>query len=513
MRAVPAVQWRKEVRELLPWWCAIVMTVVVCWALMQPHAVPEDWLDTWKRTVNRDFVMSLGLIVYAAGAVTLGALSIGNEYSNDTLTLLLVQPAERKQVLRVKLVVLTLMLTALGALVIAAWDAEPMWALIAGDLGRWVLIVLPLACGLLLAPWMTMFARGPLGGAVFATVLPSLLWMAATDARLPRSLFWVGAGALAVAGATMTWRTFMGLEVAGESRSNVDFTDWFSRSQGNLAPSRTQNRLWLLVKKELRLQQPTFMVAALYVAAWLIVVVGRRFSRGVLSYSQVYVITFLNMALVPLAAGALPSAEERRLGATDWHTLLPFAAWKQWAIKAGVAVGVAFALGVMLPRFLATMSTTPSGYRDGIEPLTAVMMCLGALYVSTLNTNGLRALLATGPVLALCFATAIFLDYYLVSPRYGVVLPLVRGLAKALPVVDVDGGAYLWWARHGPEWFAAGLGALLLWFGNANHKTSDRSRGRLARQFGWIFTYLIAALLGFSFGLELISVWLSQAPR
>jgi hypothetical protein len=76
-----AIQWRKEFRELFPWWCATVVTMLVCWALMRPDLMPADWLFRWALDLGRNFMLGLGLVAYAAGAVTLGALSIGSEYA------------------------------------------------------------------------------------------------------------------------------------------------------------------------------------------------------------------------------------------------------------------------------------------------------------------------------------------------------------------------------------------------------------------------------------------------
>ena len=56
------------------------------------------------------------MLAYVLGSVALGALSIGHEYTNRTLTLLLSLPADRRRLYLVKLGVLIPMLLTLGAL-------------------------------------------------------------------------------------------------------------------------------------------------------------------------------------------------------------------------------------------------------------------------------------------------------------------------------------------------------------------------------------------------------------
>lgn len=66
------VQVRKEVRGLLPWWTAIAVAIVACTLLARQEIAPP---------LLNEKIFLAGLIAYAAGAVTLGALSIGHEFS------------------------------------------------------------------------------------------------------------------------------------------------------------------------------------------------------------------------------------------------------------------------------------------------------------------------------------------------------------------------------------------------------------------------------------------------
>ena len=108
---------------------------------------------------------------------------------------------------------------------------------------------------------------------------------------------------------------------------------------------------WLLVKKELRLQQLTFAVSGLYVVGWVGVLAFGSFapaSRATL----LFMLTVFHSGAIPLLAGSLASAEERKLGTLEWQLLLPMARWKQWVTKAAVALGIALTLTLGLPALL-----------------------------------------------------------------------------------------------------------------------------------------------------------------
>src|SRR5206468_4147789 len=112
---------------------------------------------------------------------------------------------------------------------------------------------------------------------------------------------------------------------------------------------------WLLAKKELRLQQLSFVVGGFYglacFGAWSV-----RWRNPGMADALVFAFTNVNIAAVSLLAGALASAEERQLGTVEWHTLLPTPAWTQWAIKAGTALGVAVVLGLGVPTLLSSLA-------------------------------------------------------------------------------------------------------------------------------------------------------------
>jgi hypothetical protein len=441
--------------------------------------------------------------VYATGTVVLGALAIGQEYSHHTLPAWLAQPVDRRRLLLTKLTVLlpmvaTLAVFAAGAflpgLVFAAPPPYPVILLVGS---------LPAVCAIGVAPWFTMVGRGPLAGAVFTVVPPGLMWAMGSYVGLPTFVFLAATMLLAAIGAVMTWRTFLRLESTGSHQAEIDLSAWLPRANGAVSHAkadRPRGQVLVFIRRELRMQQATFIVAGLYVTTCLLTILGRQFSGGVNTDATLFVATFMNSGLVAFLSGAVVSAEERRLGTADWHNLLPMAAWKQWAMKVAVAVGLTYVLAALVPEFIARLADVP-GIRDGMEPLTVIVLCVVALYVSTLSTSGLRALLLTGPVLFILGALLVVVQFAREVPESVPGASVTGWMASMVPVTSIELGGKVWgWLRSVQEGMAAGFVVLLLWFGHTNHRTADRSPGRVAKQFAWLvaFTWFAALLTAFA---------------
>ena len=87
-----ALQIRKETRALLPVWTACASALVLV-------ALVGD---------ARFYLAAL--LAYGLGAIALGALSVGHEYSGRTLALLLSFPLDRRRLFLLKLAVLSVLL-------------------------------------------------------------------------------------------------------------------------------------------------------------------------------------------------------------------------------------------------------------------------------------------------------------------------------------------------------------------------------------------------------------------
>jgi len=473
MRSPVGIQARKELRELLPWWGAAAVTVVAAGQVSQQSLI---------RPISSEHALVAGVFAYVAGSVALGALSIGHEYSYRALPVLLAQPIHRARVLATKLAILATLLAALFAL--AAWQLPTDGAFWSRGWPWRIFLILPSIGALLLTPWLTMVSRGPLGGAVFSVALPFVLFVigaqAFTRGEAAMDFAFVSTLALVGAGGLLTWRTFLRLEAIDGPDAEIGVPVWLRRGvrSGATARRRIRHPLWLLALKELHIQQMTFVVSALFVVAWIAIAIATVPSFGTIRPAHT-AITYIHGAVVALMAGALASGEERQLGTLDWQTLQPIRARTQWAIKAGVALALALILGFGLPGLFWIIEGSPNlGRFPWTMPLGAVLLTSTALWVSSLSTSGMRALLATFPVIAGIAVVFVTLE----RPRLGgaaLLEPLATGLLALVPLEWPAVRELLWWTRMA---MPAVLAGLLLAHAHANHRSADRGLPRVTVQ-------------------------------
>jgi ABC-type transport system involved in multi-copper enzyme maturation permease subunit len=225
----PALVW-KEVRGLGPTWLTAA-------ALLVAVGFVETSLDT---------VSQLTVLFYVGACALLGALSIGQEFTDRTLAALLAQPAARSSVLLHKLGVVAAMLLALGGLA-WAYGLTPLavaraWPEISPT-GRVLATVLPVLGGVLLTPCLTLLTRSALAGCVFTiglsmvmaigsqAALPWLYGDAATLAQANARILDIFAHtmlAVVVLSALVTWRLFMRLEAIEGRGLELHLPAWLS---------------------------------------------------------------------------------------------------------------------------------------------------------------------------------------------------------------------------------------------------------------------------------------------
>lgn len=237
--------------------------------------------------------------------------------------------------------------------------------------------------------------------AALAAVVVWYRWIGPTAAgmeALRDVLLTTGLATACVLSAVAGWRLFMRLEAIDGRDADVNWPSWLRSAitredRDTLARARRTNPLWLLVKKELRIQQLSFVVAGINVLIWLGLAVLGRFedaSRPVLE-----AIVVLYGGLLAILIGALASAEERRMGTLEWQTLLPVTAWRQFVVKTAVALGLSLALAFALPVLMAQGELGVSLWHAG----AVLLLTIGSLLVSSLCGSGLKAMAVSGPAL------------------------------------------------------------------------------------------------------------------
>ena len=473
----------KEFRALLPVWIAGAA------ALVAGSMIAE------LRTAA-----SLFALAYAAACVSLGALSLGHEYAHRTLPLALAMPVARGRLLAVKLAVLALMLASISALM---WLTRPWPAGISGEMVLSEAVLLLVACcALCLAPALTMLTRSALAGAVFTIGIAGLLLTAADLAASARfgaeqaalsdafklRLFVSTLAGVCLAGAVAAPWLFLRLQVidgsagssAGSSARAVP-----ARSVAHAGPPpRRRSPVWLLILKELRLQEMTFAITGLYLVLWLGVYLVGHTDRGIVTS-----ITTLYCALLAVLAGSLSSAEERQQGTLEWQLLLPMAARRQWAVKAGVTLVVAVTLAAVLP-FALQQGFSPPSWRWtlSIAALTALSM-----YVSSLVTGGVRAMGTSVPAVVVSVAAWSWMQWA-AGPR---VLSWMFGV-EPVPLVAANFRQWAGWYRAVSSGALAAIVVALLLFAYANHRSFAPPWTRVARQGAALFGLMVLGTLALS---------------
>jgi ABC-type transport system involved in multi-copper enzyme maturation permease subunit len=503
-----ALSWagvRKEFRALLAPWVLLLGAIALA-------GVTDDFL---------------ALPVAMVGAVGLGAWSVGHEYSYRTLPLLLAQPRDRRGMWLDKIAVLAALLAVLFLLGAAFFPKlDVPGAIFAGAL---------VAVGLTVVPWLTMVARSARGGVIFTIAVLlmgyiAVMWFGETTAvRYPdtwpdpklfgRSAVVSSLFALVAATAALGWRTFRGLSAIDERTDHLTLPE-LGRATGRAVSRAPDHRhpIAALFRKELALQVPVFVVSVVYVIAW----IGGWMLRPSTRESLVLAATFLHGGIVPLLAGSMASAEERRMGTLATQVLQPVSARVQWVVKAVVVVSLAIVLVVGLPALLQLLDGSELSDRGLLQvaigsgfyrlrnlfPMIAVVALLASLslYVSSLTSNSLHALLASIAA-GVVFAGALNVAFASVSFAQGQFVQALVRMRRALPR---DRAVLIAWQLQAQEitraYEAVALAMvvlvvvggilLLVRFGGENHRFSDHRPARVAAQVASILLLPIIALLG-----------------
>lgn len=495
----------KELRVLLPGW-------LMCLGVMILGPM-----------LSRDFGQEMIVLAYVFGCVVLGALSVGHEYTHHTLNTLLAQPVPRERIYLTKLGVLAPLLLTL-ALAGGSMASQGNGLSIAFRAETWrnpeewagsFFVLLPLLSGFLVAPWLTMLCRSPLAGAVFTIALPAGYWIVANLLSLARfggeaatlpeqrsliwAIFWLGCFGQMVLGGWLGWRKFMRLQSIDGPGAAVRLPRWLrwwttARSVSVPAPS-SRHPVWLLVGKELRLQQMTFVLAGLFLLLWL-AVWGIKQTQPLMRADEMDFVVIFYLLLIPVLTGSLASAEERQFGTIEWQTLLPMSAARQWGVKVASVLVVALLVGMGLP-FVLTIGLRLDNDAAGSGRLlvagmaaslagAAVFLAITSLYISSLCRSGLRALLVALPLAVV----ALTLLAQSLEVMFGHVL---LGHNPYIAIWEGEATALAWLVAGLPLLLIAVWLGLVVFFGLANHRSAERGAGRIWSQ---LLTLTAVAVVG-----------------
>jgi len=490
MNRPPFMSWLvyKEVRALFWPWAGFALVLAIA------PAADETFL-----------IGGSGLVFYVAAAVVLGGMSIGHEYAHGTLVTWLAQPAPRRRLVLTKLLVLAVMLLTLAALAFAVYS--PYLHVPARD--RPAFFLLPAACGVLIAPWMTLVGRSATAGAVFTTAIPVMLLIGVSVVRRligagPSPLAWTvfvySLTALCCVGAWQQWRLAQRLE--GIERADGDL--FVARRSGrgtarrrDLPALNWRPPVRLLITKELRLHSLAFALMLIYVVL---------VCADVLLWGKVLtpIISICFTGVTAIAVGACGIAEERRWGTVEWQLLLPLSIRAQQTVKVGVIVGLIGVMGIALPLTLSRL--LGFGVSGSIVPafaLVVLAVAAVAFYASSACSGGMPAFviaLATAtlggllPVSASTVshqATELWREWF---PRAVGVTPGGRWLVGEIVRIETP-------------LLVSGLVVLATVLALRNHRYADLTRGRIVRQVGLLVFYVVVGVV--TVGVTMSGVWLA----
>lgn len=476
-----ALSIRKELRALLPAWVACLMAIGAVVLLRNPFFYP------------------FALISYGVGSLALGAQSMGHEHGYRTVGLLLSQPVDRTRIYLIKLGVLAPLLAIIGvvACLVIVTDVRGFTGLRVVP-PRYALLVFLAA--LFITPWLTMLLRNSIAGLVFTisgagtiALAGNILWLA-TDRQVPMEtfrepFFWWGMIVASALAAVAGWRRFARLE-AIEGRGRELHLPLRAATDADAHTRSARGPYARLIAKELRIHQMAFAVAA-FNAFVVIAIVMLRPAFSEFDITVAIPMTFLHMAALPVLIGALASAEERELGTREWQLLMPMAAWKQFAVKAGVAVALSLVLALSVPALTIWLL---SARFDSIEwdllVLLVVVLASVSLYISSLSSGGMRAVVIAMPGLVVAWVAIMWIGQTVWSL-------LFRDLSRVWPGwrpprglrVTTPSGEFLALAVA-----ALVISALVLHYAHLNHRSAERPRTQLRRQAGWITAAVVAEI-------------------
>jgi len=370
---------------------------------------------------------AIGVVLFCIACALMGASVFGNEFNHRTLPLLLAQPVPRKSLWRIKMqALLAALLSAaiLFALAVIGRDVLPQRDFSLAFL--LLMLLIPIGCAFCSGPWLTLATRNVIGAVVFSLAIPIIIAMGGSilstrfsaqetfgAGQVSRFLAIYFAVAFAVYWLLAYWRgyarfkSFEAIEsIAHEASAPFQIGVISDRFAERLLP-KSQGPFGALVKKELRLQQASYLLAGVFCIVWL-AVLGLKWARPGINADYFLPLLFIYISIAAITIGAVSVAEERHLGLHDWHLTLPPSRLKQWLIKIVVNFACSLVLAVLLPvALLGAAQLQFDALHDFssiplfiviVFPLTVTAI---AIYASSISDNTLRAVLGG---LGLCVA-------------------------------------------------------------------------------------------------------------
>jgi hypothetical protein len=356
--------------------------------------------------------LSVALVVFGVAMLVVAIAPFGKEVSAGTFALLLAQPVERRHLWRLKLRLL------LGVLFVAAmtlWWAVQHWFAqtqfppnepVPNPHGVAAVLVSLVAAMCATGLWTTVLFRQVSVAVCLTALVPLALSAAVLSLKSDKGAEWVMSGVLlvySVAGFVLARRLFLSCEDKQWTGGVLSLPAWLSRDETQNRTRRSFRPWRALLRKELQLQRATFLVAAGLAGLHLIGVFTRRWlaHASPASHTLTGVLELVGMLslFVPLMAGCVAVAEERRGGTWEVQLALPVARWRQFWVKLLVVILSAVLFGAVIPHAIELLGSAIglrwawggfAGSLVGFAGVSGAIAMIG-FYASTLARNVVEA--------------------------------------------------------------------------------------------------------------------------
>jgi hypothetical protein len=327
------------------------------------------------------FLQGAGTAATMAALALLAAMTFGNEFQFRTLPLLLSQPVPRQRLWREKHFALAGTVLTIGVACLVGMFVNDLFGKtpardlygnatastrlegISESLGMLLVIITTMAS----AGYWTFATRSTIGSLAFngasqfliAGLLALVLERFACWPTTRIVTFGVSGILYAATFHWLGWRTFARWELkegaaGGDTGTRLDSPNALRLSLP-LLRCQPHSALANLLRKELRLLRPLFLLATLFTAVWVVVLALFFLSSAHRDYyaGTLNVLTAIYVPLMLVLSGTLSLGEERSLGVAAWHLTLPVAPVRQWLVKLLVSLFIGAVLSLGLPTVLA----------------------------------------------------------------------------------------------------------------------------------------------------------------
>jgi hypothetical protein len=303
-------------------------------------------------------------------------------------------------------------------------------------------------CALLLptigsVTFWTLLARSTLGGMVFTAfaqlVAGGILAFIAERLGLPDKLgirdLSTETAILALASViyagiffALSWQKFSRLELSQLLPDTLAGSKSLS-ARGlrlNLLRCRATSGSRNLIRKEIQLQRPLLIIAAILCVLWAVVYVFLTLQPQRTNFPEIiFALTIgFYLPLMSLLAGCISLGEEKNFGINGWQLTLPISARRQWGIKLSVSLSTWLILGALLPFGLVSLGGAMSNlqfYKE-MEPqgwlgLSLFMTCVFvfSFWAMTLFDNTVRAVIGGIAIVVLLCSAAAFAYWIMIK--------------------------------------------------------------------------------------------------